>query len=802
MNLCCIFLSVVFVQSAVCQVTVQLSGKASGTIQVTKNGVLGTICDDHFNKADAQVVCRMLGSKGGVAAPTSEGVFPPGTGKILYDELNCVGTEQSIEQCTSSAINDCFHSEDAGVICDSSEVQYRLVNGKDQNSGRVEININGVWGTMCDDEFDATSAKIMCKQLGLPSAYATPGVFGSGLTTAPIYFDDVHCIGNETDILGCNMTAIGDNDCDHTEDIGVVCSDQPPNIQVRLVGGTTTDEGRVEVNFGNGWGTVCDDGWTAQDATVVCKMLGYTGGSPKPYGGAYFGAGTGDIAMDDVSCIGTEATLGMCNFGGFGNHDCDHTEDAGVSCSGKDVGGVTAVRLVGGSSATEGRVEVQHGSRWGTVCDDQFDDREARVVCRMLGFNGTAIAIGSSRWSGATGPIFMDELMCSGREASIGDCQFDGYGNHDCDHTEDAGVICNAGNVTNDLRVRLVNGKTQYEGRLEVNYHGQWGTVCDDQFDYKAAKVACKMLGYSESNAQAVHAAHFGEGTGSIILDNVACTGREDSLSRCRHNAYMTNNCDHSEDVGIRCEGKTESPVRLTGTSVPFEGRLEIFHLNRWGTVCSDGFNKQAAQVVCSMLGYPSDTPVIKQTTSVGSATTNSSMPIWMDHVQCQGNETSLDQCSHDRWGTNHCTHNQDVVIQCRAHGITCYHCDGLDKPTDCKETMQCAAGESCEEASYIVDGLTRYSLTCQSKLVCDAIASGGTIVGRKRQAQTVRVKCCDTPLCNKMLLDFDPNAQGHSTGSCADKVGIDCNQLDTLNICANAQAAKLYCPKHCGLCT
>lgn len=51
-------------------VTVQLSGKAAGTIQVTKNGVLGTICDDHFNKADAQVVCRMLGSKGYVRSDT------------------------------------------------------------------------------------------------------------------------------------------------------------------------------------------------------------------------------------------------------------------------------------------------------------------------------------------------------------------------------------------------------------------------------------------------------------------------------------------------------------------------------------------------------------------------------------------------------------------------------------------------------------------------------------------------------------------------------------------------------------
>lgn len=62
---------------------------------------------------------------------------------------------------------------------------------------------------------------------------------------------------------------------------------------------------------------------------------------------------------------------------------------------------------------------------------------------------------------------------------------------------------------------------------------------------------------------------------------------------------------DNIKSKNCYMAGKTESPVRLTGTSVPFEGRLEIFHLNQWGTVCSDGFNKQAAQVVCSMLGYP-----------------------------------------------------------------------------------------------------------------------------------------------------------------------------------------------------
>ena len=99
---------------------------------------------------------------------------------------------------------------------------------------------------------------------------------------------------------------------------------------VRLVDGSTAQEGRVEIYHNSEWGTVCDDRFVSDDAAVVCRQLGYTGG--QAHTRAAFGAGTGTIWMDDVQCTGSESRLADCPFGGWGLHNCRHSEDVGVSC--------------------------------------------------------------------------------------------------------------------------------------------------------------------------------------------------------------------------------------------------------------------------------------------------------------------------------------------------------------------------------------------------------------------------------------------------------------------------------------
>ena len=104
-------------------------------------------------------------------------------------------------------------------------------------------------------------------------------------------------------------------------------------VPMRLVGGGSPSEGRVEVYYNGQWGTVCDDGWSSVDAGAVCRGLGY-GSSGRARYNAAFGQGSGPIWLDRVACHGNEYNLANCTHPGYGVlYSCSHGEDAGVVCS-------------------------------------------------------------------------------------------------------------------------------------------------------------------------------------------------------------------------------------------------------------------------------------------------------------------------------------------------------------------------------------------------------------------------------------------------------------------------------------
>ena len=103
---------------------------------------------------------------------------------------------------------------------------------------------------------------------------------------------------------------------------------------VRLVGGKSENEGRVEIYYNNTWGTVCWNSWDKDyDSNTVCRQLGYTEAITY-YFSPLSDQESSPIWMDQVKCYTYDSCLGKCPFAGFGNNNCQHQQDVFVKCKG------------------------------------------------------------------------------------------------------------------------------------------------------------------------------------------------------------------------------------------------------------------------------------------------------------------------------------------------------------------------------------------------------------------------------------------------------------------------------------
>ncbi|XP_060946399.1 deleted in malignant brain tumors 1 protein-like isoform X1 [Limanda limanda] len=211
------------------------------------------------------------------------------------------------------------------------------------------------------------------------------------------------------------------------------------------------------------------------------------------------------------------------------------------------------IRLAGpGYTRCSGRVELYKNNSWGTICDNKWSMSDAKVVCRQLGCGKTVEASVAARFGRGTGKIWLNNLECSGDERFLSDCKHKEYGENDCTHSRDAGVIC---------KLIKLNRGDRCSGKVVIYHQKEWGTVCDNSWDLNDAEVVCRHLNCGTAMA-ATQGARFGLPYGKIKiwLDRVACSGSEDSLTECQHSGFGKTDCSHRKDAGVVCSASLPKP--------------------------------------------------------------------------------------------------------------------------------------------------------------------------------------------------------------------------------------------------
>jgi len=225
-----------------------------GRVEVFARGKWGTVCDDDFGIEEANVICRMLGYSGALAA-YGNGRFGRGGGRIWLDDLGCTGDEKNLLECPMSPIgaHNCGHREDAGVECNnevpidsSPSLPVRLscpykksCNNIAKRSGPnpgecassvhvegiVEVYYNETWWFVSADGWDNNDVNVVCGQLGYPVAFGTVSnfyrilpantkiekhikrTFNKDLRT--VLLKNIHCDGTERKLGYCTHYGFG-----------------------------------------------------------------------------------------------------------------------------------------------------------------------------------------------------------------------------------------------------------------------------------------------------------------------------------------------------------------------------------------------------------------------------------------------------------------------------------------------------------------------------------------------------------------------------------------------------------------
>ncbi|XP_037396099.1 antigen WC1.1-like isoform X4 [Pygocentrus nattereri] len=638
--------SIITLTTAVSVRLVDGGSRCEGRVEVYRDDQWGTVCRHDWDMTDAAVVCRELDCGEAQNIPQ----FGPGSGPILMGYVWCRGSESTLNSCNFLSSFGYFcksHDLDAGVTC-SGRIS-RLADGPHLCSGRVEVLRGGTWSTVCDAGFDQQDAEVVCRELGcgLPVEVLGAAAFGRG--EGQVWSEELQCRGNEAEIYLCPTSSLKHSCTNtaaqaHDSDVGLVCSG---HNEARLVSGSDSCSGRVELQYLSERGTVCDVSWDMRAASVLCGQLN-CGSAVAVLGSDWFGEGSGRIWADVFDCQGNETHLSKCPISSWSRTACSHKQDVGVICKNSSLPSHEEQVRLSGVMECEGEVEVYFRQDWRRVLLDFWSESVASVVCRQLGCGSVIRISNSSTSSPEHSHMCVTGFSCSGSEAHLGNCSSAQAVN--CSSREQLSVTCSGKFNPAHSSIRLVGSGGDCAGRVEVFHNGSWGTVSDDLWDDKDAQVVCRQLQCGVA-LSAVVPAQFGPGTGPIWLNEVECEGNETSLWNCRFHLCGEDECGHKDDVGVVCSEFKE--FRLTEGC---EGNLEVFYNGTWGNVCVNGMDEETISLICQELNCG------RSGSEKASKARVESAPNWLDNLKCRKHDSTLWHCPSSPWRQNNCINRNEVA--------------------------------------------------------------------------------------------------------------------------------------------
>ncbi|XP_029430553.1 T-cell differentiation antigen CD6 isoform X5 [Rhinatrema bivittatum] len=233
------------------------SSQCGGTVQLLHQGEWSPLCSEFAKLTIVSIFCRELKcgkAKNSSADMDARGPHLPGNDTVTVSKhssasflsIHCPGSEEGLENCSTTRLGpgSCPSGRAAVITC-TEHRELRLVGAGSRCAGRVEIEVAGDWGTVCDDAWDLRDADVVCHQLRCGSALQVLGASYFGQGAGPIHLDEVNCTGNESHLWDC--PAKSHHDCGHKEDAGVECSGS-----LGLLNMTTAMEETEEVTSGAG----------------------------------------------------------------------------------------------------------------------------------------------------------------------------------------------------------------------------------------------------------------------------------------------------------------------------------------------------------------------------------------------------------------------------------------------------------------------------------------------------------------------------------------------------------------------